>query len=373
MEDRHKKKLEELDRLIDLDKIRDVQSQIDKALRFKETGECQYYKRCSGGSAWSAYPNTECRDNPEKDLMTTLGVIYGGFMSGLPTFCKVSSELGNWGIIHSLFGGNAVYHENQAKWLEPIAGLSMDDFIARGAPDIRGGIVPKLLERLEYMLEVLSRYENLSRIPVSPIEVFGVHETACALMEPSELIMEMMLNEDKVTTFFDIILEATIQYNLMLEDHFKDEIKSGRVMTFSPWYSEYAEYRLVEDSAILLSPDLYHLFCRKYNEILFDRFAPDGGAVHFCGNGSHLLDEVLATRGLRHFDPGQIELYDFDALYEKLKSAGVGMSFRTEKKDVSLAEIRNYIKRPGLVMSGFAALEDDGTEIKEFLASVRSK
>jgi hypothetical protein len=346
--------LEKLDRELNLDDVRNVQSQIDCALSFKYVEEYQYYIHYQSPEIWPLYSNRERESDPEKDLMMALGVIKGGTLTGLPVSSRITSELGCWGIIHSLFGGKAAYHENQSKWLEPIPGMTIEKFIDNGIPDVKGGIVERLINRIKSMLDILSEYENLSKVPIYPIDVFGVLETACALLDTSQLITKMMFEPVKVEKFFDVILQTTIKYNIMIEELFRKELASGRIMTFQSPFSDYCEYRIVEDSAILLSPDLYGQFCRKYNEILFEKFAPGGGAVHSCGNGSHLVDEVLKTRGLRHFDPGQIEFYDFHVLYHKLASAQVGMFFRTTDENIDSFQIRDYLKHPGLVMGGFS-------------------
>jgi hypothetical protein len=366
----YKRKLEKLDHEINLERVREVQTQIDQALNFDNVDELQYYIRYHNPEIWPVYPGCECKNAVEKDLMTSLSFIKGGFIIGMPSFFKISTELGNYGIIHSLFGGKALYHENQCKWLEPVPGMSLESFIDKGVPEPNSGITGQLIDRINAMLDILVEYENLSGIPISPIDVFGVLETACALIDPALLITEMMLNPAQAESFFDLILQTTINYNVMIEKTFEKEIRSGRIVTFKSPFSDYHEYRIVEDSAILLSPELYAEFCRKYNQIMFERFAPGGGAVHFCGDGSHLVDEVLRTKGLKHFDPGQIEFYDFDDLYKKLAEARVSSSFRTEKK-IDQAAIRNYLKRPGLVMTAFASGDSDS--VYRSLCSIRVK
>ena len=151
--------------------------------------------------------------------------------------------------------------------------MNLKSFIDKGVPDPNSGITGQLIDRINAMLDILAEYEKSVQNPnQSDINVFGVLETACALIDPALLITEMMLNPAEAESFFDLILQTTINYNIMIEKTFEKEIRSGRIVTFKSPFSDYHEYRIVEDSAILLSPELYAEFCRKYNEILFEKF-----------------------------------------------------------------------------------------------------
>ena len=205
-------------------------------------------------------------------MISALAVVKGGVLNGLSDIWYIAPETIFKGMIHSLFGGKAIYHGEQSVWMEAPKNMTVEQFADAGMPDVNGGIIPCHIERVKYMVEILSQFENLSKVAVLAVDSYGLLETACALLDTTQLLLDMMTQPKLVESFFDIMLETTIKYNTMIEDVFQKEIAQGRVKTFRNTFSACYEYRLVEDSAILLSPDLYAQFCRKYNEILFETY-----------------------------------------------------------------------------------------------------
>ena len=85
----YKIELEKLDREMNLERVREVQTQIDQALKFDNVDELQYYISYHNPEIWPMYPGCECKNDIEKDLMTSLSFIKGGFIIGMPTFFKI--------------------------------------------------------------------------------------------------------------------------------------------------------------------------------------------------------------------------------------------------------------------------------------------
>jgi hypothetical protein len=69
------------------------------------------------------------------------------------------------------------------------------------------------------------------------------------------------------------------------------------------------------DSAIMLSPRMYADQVRPHDQRLLR--AIGGGSQHFCGNGQHLIQSMLATEGMLGFDLGQPWMMDEDWVYRE--------------------------------------------------------
>ena len=63
---------------------------------------------------------------------------------------------------------------------------------------------------------------------------------------------------------------------------------------------------LCEDCCVMLSPALHREFSLPYTRQALDAF--DGGWIHFCGDGQHLLDAYLALPNLHGIQYGQLDL-----------------------------------------------------------------
>ncbi len=61
-------------------------------------------------------------------------------------------------------------------------------------------------------------------------------------------------------------------------------------------------YGLAEDSAQIMSPDMYRQFCVPYANQIFDRFAPGGRGIHMCGDSTHLLSTLKQDSKMTQFE-----------------------------------------------------------------------
>jgi uroporphyrinogen-III decarboxylase len=61
-------------------------------------------------------------------------------------------------------------------------------------------------------------------------------------------------------------------------------------------------FGLAEDSAQVMSPGLFEEFCVPYSVALFERFGPEGRAVHMCGESRHLHRALKESMKMTSFD-----------------------------------------------------------------------
>lgn len=64
-------------------------------------------------------------------------------------------------------------------------------------------------------------------------------------------------------------------------------------------------YGLAEDSAQIMSAELFRQFCVPYANILFERFGDSvkfGRGIHMCGDSRHLLEVLKEDLQMNHFD-----------------------------------------------------------------------
>ena len=78
---------------------------------------------------------------------------------------------------------------------------------------------------------------------------------------------------------------------------------------------------LRDDSAMNLSPAMFEEFVRPYDQRLLDIFG--GGAVHFCGRGSHYLPCMAQMHGLHAINLSQPECNDMEAVFRHTVDRGI--------------------------------------------------
>lgn len=61
-------------------------------------------------------------------------------------------------------------------------------------------------------------------------------------------------------------------------------------------------YGIAEDSAQIMSADMFREFCVPYSRMLFEKYGKNGRAVHMCGDSRHLLKSLKEDLQMTSFD-----------------------------------------------------------------------
>lgn len=321
--------LEKLDGIFDVGAAADIAKKLEKATRFESGASGRLIRReVVDNSDWPIFDWADIIQDGwhDKYLLRILGRMVTE--SKAPRFLTLWSVPAGRGLWGSMFGAELKYASPGNVWVFPPKDVTIDDLIERGVPDVStAGISPLIQDVSRFFLDRLANYENLSKLQVNAIDSDGVLETAMGLFGQT-IFEDMLLRPDVVKRFFDILLETQSRYCAMIRELFKPEIEQGRMFMFDRPLTRGGFCRVVEDSAVMLSPDLYGEFCRPYNEAMFARFASGEGCLHFCGDGNAIIDAVLETKGLRCLHPGQANFYDIENLYPKLADKKVAVMFK---------------------------------------------
>ena len=94
------------------------------------------------------------------------------------------------------------------------------------------------------------------------------------------------------------------------------------------------------DSGMNLSPDMYETFIKPYDTELFKVF--DGGAVHFCGRGSHYIHHATSMAGVYAIQLSQPHLNELETIYANTVDKGIKLiGFGKEHAEEALSAGRN--------------------------------
>jgi hypothetical protein len=247
-------------------------------------------------SDWPTYPYDEIFGNPEKMLWNELLQAYLGVLQQDDRIMTVRANYGP-AIIPSMFGAT-VRADGATTWIEGChSSDSIRRIIDRGMPDLSTGLGAKT-----FLTEALYR-DCLSDEGLSPyVHMFQADSQSpmdcAALLWGNEIYTALYDEPDLVHALLDLITETTIAFVRRQ----KDILGESNDWMHHWWYRVPAGVRVVDDTTINLSPEMYAEFARPYNERIFTAFG--SGYMHYCGHGLQAQYLRLATKGLRGIEMG---------------------------------------------------------------------
>ena len=133
--------------------------------------------------------------------------------------------------------------------------------------------------------------------------------------------------------------------------------------------------RVSEDSTVMVSTKMTEELIMPYLEKAIKPFG--GGWVHFCGNGSHLIDLYLGSEHVKGINIGNPEMYDPEKImpiidkYSKVY-AGIWPRKKEESKYAYLSRILSSLrgKKKGLILLYLLDNEDECEEIMKIWQSL---
>jgi hypothetical protein len=139
--------------------------------------------------------------------------------------------------------------------------------------------------------------QSRSPIPLRVVNVPSPLVTASLIWDYTSFIEATLTYPDEVHALLEKVTEATILY---IREMFK-RIKNLYGVSHEAWYvPRETGVRISDDTAALLSPNLYREFGVKYNAMIAKEFG--GIVVHSCGNVQNVVGAMLEIPGLRGLD-----------------------------------------------------------------------
>ncbi|GHT75087.1 hypothetical protein FACS1894124_5940 [Spirochaetia bacterium] len=139
--------------------------------------------------------------------------------------------------------------------------------------------------------------QSKSSIPLRVINVPSPLVTASLIWDYTSFIEATLTYPEEVHALLEKVTEATILY---VKEQFK-RIKNLYSISHEMWHvPRELGIRVSDDTAALLSPNLYREFGVKYNGMIAREFG--GIVVHSCGNVSNVAGAMMEIPGLKGLD-----------------------------------------------------------------------
>jgi len=227
--------------------------------------------------------------------------------------------------IASLLGGNYQLRDNNYPWVEHLDSREALERIAAGAGQVdfaSGGVLSPSFETLKFYREKLAAFPPLDKlVQISLPDLQGPLDTAhqlwgsevfLAFYEDAELLSCLMQR------IVDIMLTVATNYSAFTRDNlFPDAITQHGYMIPG-------KLLIRDDSSIMLSPEMYAEHVRPHDASVLRELG--GGAIHFCGDGGHLVKPMLEIPDLLGLDFGESFRMDVPEIYGMCRERRVALT-----------------------------------------------
>lgn len=267
---------------------------------------------CCPAPGWPQYSMDEIQSDMEKMLVSELSPIYSSALVKDDRLPTIRANYGT-GILPSLFGCAIQHFEHNTL----PAALPLHDegrirgHVARGVPDLRGGLGARVLDTVAFYVEALKPYPKLREwVKIDLADTQGPLDAA-EIVWGSEIFEAMYADPGLVHAFLDLVTDTLAAFTRAHQAvdgvPFDPPGPLGRVC-------------VREDASVMISGAMYDEFCKPRAQRLLDGF---GGRIHWCGDGKAWWRSLIGLRNLNAVNPFQGQFYDPVEMHHACRDAGV--------------------------------------------------
>ncbi len=191
--------------------------------------------------------------------------------------------------------------------------------IDAGIPDLECGYGQQVFEMGAFYRDIAERYPKIGRyVHIYHPDLQGPMDI-CEVVWGSEMFTALVDNPGMVREFLELATETYIAFMkrwIALVPFEKDANAHWGLMLPG-------NIMLRDDSAMNLSPRMFDNFIKPYDQRLLDAFG--GGAIHFCGRGSHFVPLMSDMPGLYAINLSQPEYNDMEAIFAATVDKGIAI------------------------------------------------
>jgi len=277
------------------------------------------------------------------------------------------------GVVAAAFGCEYTVNDEADPWIKAlIREENAEDVHKLEIPDPeKNEVFRKTWKRIESL-------EGLTSMPLRMVNIPSPLVTASMIWDYTSFIEALLIFPDEVHVLLDKVTEATIIY---IREQFR-RIKNLYSVGHESIYRIpcFAGVRISDDTAALLSPDMYREFGVKYNNRISKEFG--GIVVHSCGDVQHVATAMAEIDGLKGLDFTMPQVSN----WQPIKDAAAGkvvlclrQRYWDHPKDapVDIAEyagkLVDFFGRKGVIIETSAPTPEEARALGEKLHSKLSR
>ena len=324
---------------VDLHHCRRVDERYRRALSWEEVDAPPLVVQAGFGSViplpepWSRFRHYPYRETFAQPAAMLQNMLLERVVPGL--ILKDDNPLAvrnNHGVVQlaSALTGTWSMVEDDYPWLGRLDSLDRVREVAGGEGlDPAAGLLPLVAETLAFYREALACYPVCREaVQVSLPDLQGPMDTAEQLWG-GEIHYAFTDEPELLARLLSRIVDAMVLAWRLLRPYAINRLEA--LAHTQHGYQVPGRLMVRNDSSTLLSGRTYARFIRPHDARLLDGVG--GGTIHFCGNGQHLVGEMLAIPGLRGLDFGQPDQMDVAAAYAMCREKRVALTHLMPTRD----------------------------------------
>ncbi|MCL2879645.1 MAG: uroporphyrinogen decarboxylase family protein [Treponema sp.] len=275
-------------------------------------------------------------------------------------------------IIAGAFGCECIPNDEADPWVKClIREENVQDVYKLKVPDVANN------PYFEQAWKHVGALQCKSKIPLRVINVPSPLVTSSLIWDYTSFIEATMAYPDEVHALMEKVTEATIAY---IKEMFR-RITNLYGISHEFWYvPRNMGIRISDDTAALLSPNIYREYGVKYNGMIAKEFG--GIVVHSCGNVANVAAAMMEIPGIKGLDFTIPQTHD----WAKIRDAAAGRTalylrhFYWDHIDDGVTDLAAYTRkiidffgRKGIFIQTSAPTHDEAVTLGEKLHVILSK
>lgn len=277
------------------------------------------------------------------------------------------------GVIAAAFGCEYTVNNEADPWIKSIIREeNAEDVYKLAVPD------PETNPMFQKVWKRIDSLERGSGLPLRMVNVPSPLVTASMIWDYTSFIEAVLIFPDEVHALLEKVTDATILYIKEQFKRIKNLFSVGHESTCP--VPKFAGVRVSDDTAALLSPELYRAFGVPYNSKIAREFG--GIVVHSCGDTQYVAPAMLEIEGLKGLDFTIPQVTNWKALRDVVagkttlclrhrywdypKDANVNLAAKTK-------ELVDTFGRTGVIIETSTPTAEDAKALGEELHRILSK
>jgi len=296
-------------------------------------------KKSPHGLEWPEVTVNRAQVDLDAMIIQQYGACSNQIANGAGGLMTVRTNYGT-GIMASLFGAELFVMDEELGTLQTTRPLGADatiKVIEKGVPDLEAGLGSKVFEAGRRFAEIASTYPKIGKyVHIYHPDAQGPMDI-CEMLWGSDIFIDLVDRPEQVHRVLEVLTETYLAFIRKWDETVgaSDRDWSGHWGMMQP-----GKIMIRTDSGMNLSPDHYDEFIRPYDQRLFNELG--GGAVHFCGRGSHYIESCCAMAGMRAINLSQPSYNDMETIYTHTVDKGILLlGFSREHAEKAVADGRD--------------------------------
>ncbi len=287
------------------------------------------------GIEWPKVSVNRAQTDPDAMVLQQYGLCSNQLAEGSGALMTVRANYGT-GIIPALFGAELFVMDESFNTLQtsrPLGAKAMQGLAERGVPAMETGLGAAVLAAGRRFARIAAQYPKIGRyVHIYHPDMQGPIDL-CEMLWGSEMFLDLIDRPELVHGVLRLLTDTYVEFMRAWDG----AVGADGGSRAAHWGMMHAgRIMLRTDTAMNLSKDMYEEFVRPYDQYLLNELG--GGAVHFCGRGSHYIARACSMGRMHAIAMSQPHLNEMETVYRNTVDKGIKLlGFSREYAEDALA------------------------------------